>query len=120
MNKRNNFLTLIILIIPLCLLTSYLTSAWAEPTQLLGGRHKGKGVQCTDCHKGKPPKENIPTTTCLDCHKDVLKFSGKAGESKINPHDNHMQMTDCQMCHHTHKPSEDKCRSCHDFGFRIP
>jgi hypothetical protein len=97
-----------------------LLASWAGEPSLLGDRHKEKGIECAGCHQENPPKEKVTTARCGACHKEQLKPSGSTKEEKADPHDNHMGLSECGICHHAHKPSEDQCKSCHDFGFKIP
>ena len=86
-----------------------------EVKQLLLDTHKAAGITCKDCHK-KPPKEGVANDVCLTCHGDYKKLA----TSKINPHDAHMVFPKCGDCHHIHKPSENKCLSCHKIKMPMP
>jgi hypothetical protein len=106
------------------LITDLSSFAGAEKISLLGNRHKDTGIECEGCHKEKPPKEKVPTAVCLSCHKDFSKTSpsnknAKKGDHPKSPHDQY-EISECGLCHHIHRPSEDVCKSCHDFGFKIP
>ena len=92
----------------------------AEKILFLGDRHKEKGVECNGCHKGEPFEEGVPKAVCLSCHKDFSQGEKPIEMGEIDPHNSHMAISECNTCHHAHKASEDQCKSCHDFGFKIP
>ncbi len=87
---------------------------------LLADRHKNGGLTCEDCHQEKPPKDNVPTKVCLECHEAFSEAAKAVNHDEIDPHYSHMMISDCGYCHHVHTPSEDQCMVCHDFGFEIP
>ncbi len=92
----------------------------ADKASFLGDRHKEKGMNCGSCHKESPPKAAPGTDTCQGCHKDYAKPTAKQQKEGHNPHVNHLGITDCGVCHHAHKPSEDQCKACHSFDFTVP
>jgi hypothetical protein len=108
-------------ILPL-LIASLSFSAITERKALLGDRHKAAKISCKQCHKESPPKEPVSTAVCLGCHKDYAKPPANVATGKPNPHTSHpgQGFTQCNVCHHAHKPSEDGCKPCHDFGFQVP
>ena len=92
----------------------------SDKPMLLGDRHKNEGIKCENCHKETPPKNEVPTAVCLECHDDISEAPEAMGAQEINPHYSHMMISECGVCHHAHIPSEDQCKACHDFGFNIP
>ena len=55
---------------------------------------------------------------CFDCHlpnehtsyEEVIQLT--AGP-ELNPHGSHLGELECEICHKTHRPSEDYCAQCH-------
>jgi len=96
-------------------------AAWSQKTPdtdvLLGERHKAAGIGCVQCHKEKPSAP-VSTGVCSGCHPNVAK-SETIRETLPNPHNAHMPFPDCTSCHHAHKSSENQCRSCHKFDFKM-
>lgn len=97
--------------------------AFAADATQLDQFHAGKGVSCADCHGDDNQRAAVPMIKCLECHdtKDVAKAT--ADLKPTNPHDNrHFSTeTDCNYCHHQHKPSENFCTPCHlRFEFVVP
>jgi hypothetical protein len=93
---------------------------WAEQKMLLGDKHKEMGIQCEGCHKESPPQNKVPTAICQGCHGDYKTLAERTEKVDPNPHRSHVGNLDCSVCHHSHKPSEDHCDSCHSFGFKVP
>lgn len=91
-----------------------------EKKQFLADRHQTKGQTCASCHKESPPKSNVASAICLQCHGDAEKLAIKTREVRPNPHDSHLGEMACDKCHHGHKASEDACGQCHNFGFKTP
>jgi fumarate reductase flavoprotein subunit len=94
---------------------------WAQQKKFLADRHKDRGMECSACHKESPPQKAMSSDVCKGCHdpeKLAIKSADKLGRQ--NPHDNHLGDIPCESCHHAHKPSEDACAKCHQFGFRVP
>ena len=87
---------------------------------LLEEKHKKAGLTCDACHKENLPANRVSTEACLRCHGDYSKLAEQTGKAKPNPHDSHEGPIACEKCHHNHKPSENYCASCHNFGFRVP
>lgn len=112
---------LMILIVPLL---SFLPSrphfTWAAQAVLLGDKHKDLGIQCDGCHKESPPQNKVPTAVCQGCHGDYKTLAERTQKVDPNPHKSHEGDLECEMCHHSHKPSEDRCGSCHNYGFKVP
>jgi hypothetical protein len=94
--------------------------SWAEQAMLLGDKHKEMGIQCESCHKENPPQNKVPKAVCQGCHGDYKMLAEKTEKVDPNPHRSHEGNLDCSVCHHSHKPSEDHCESCHNFGFKVP
>ena len=93
---------------------------WAEQRMLLGDKHKEMGIQCEGCHKEMPPQKKVPAAICQECHGDYNTLAGKTEKVEPNPHMSHEGRLPCETCHHSHKPSEDHCADCHNFGFKVP
>ena len=108
-------LILLVLLAPLAL--SVLPSVGAE---LLADKHAKSGVDCAGCHKKVPPEGPPSPTVCYGCHGDISKVAERTQKLPHNPHDSHRPDFDCDACHHLHKPSEDRCTPCHQFGVRVP
>lgn len=85
---------------------------------LLADKHKAAGIECTRCHRGKRGTP-VSANACKSCHANVGD-SETTVKGKPNPHNAHMYFPDCTSCHHIHKPSENKCGSCHESGHEIP
>jgi hypothetical protein len=100
-------------------LSGYASPTWAANGVLLGDKHKNLGITCDGCHQENPPKENVPTSMCMNCHGDSAKLAQKTLSNK-NPHEAHVGELDCDKCHHSHKPSGSYCDKCHEFGFKVP
>jgi len=91
-----------------------------EKKQFLADRHQAKGQNCVSCHKESPPKADVASTICLQCHGDAEKLAMRTSATRHNPHDSHLGEMACDKCHHGHKTSEDACGKCHNFGFKTP
>lgn len=107
----------LVLLSPLANLSDF---SRAEQKILLGDKHKEIGIQCEGCHKEDPPKNKVPTAVCLGCHGDYKTLAERTQKVDPNPHMSHEGKLPCETCHHSHKPSEDHCASCHNFGFKVP
>jgi hypothetical protein len=107
----------------LMLLLGFSSFALSQETpdagKFLANRHKAAGVECDGCHKENPPKKEVPTAVCSSCHTDITK-AAETKEGQPNPHRAHMSYPDCKSCHHAHKPSENQCGNCHNFGYETP
>ncbi len=93
---------------------------WAQAKMLLGDKHKEIGIHCEGCHKESPPQNKVPKAVCQGCHGDYKMLGEKTEKVDPNPHRSHEGGLDCSVCHHSHKPSEDHCADCHNFGFKVP
>jgi hypothetical protein len=89
-------------------------------TLMLGDKHKDAGVECKGCHLEEPPAKEVPTSVCLTCHDDFAKIASQDPTDEINPHNSHMAFQECGDCHHSHEQSQDQCKACHSFDFKIP
>jgi len=83
---------------------------------LLADKHKTAGLECSSCHEETPPAKETPTAMCLTCHADYRDVAA----SYIDPHNAHMEFTNCSDCHHAHKKSENQCLQCHTFNQEAP
>lgn len=111
-----------ILVICVSLFNSFyspLSFAGAGPS-FLGDKHKVAGITCDGCHKESPPKERAPTQVCAKCHGDQPKVAERTQKVIPNPHESHLENVKCEFCHHAHKPSENYCGNCHEFGYKVP
>ncbi|RYA23505.1 cytochrome c3 family protein [Malaciobacter halophilus] len=81
--------------------------------------HHGKlRFECADCH-GDGAKESyteLTTKDCLECHKDYktlaerTEYLGYDDNIHASPHYPKM---DCNLCHSSHKESQNYCVMCH-------
>ena len=92
----------------------------AAQAPLLEERHKDAGITCDACHQETPPGKEVPMEVCAGCHGDYAKLAEETGKVEPNPHDSHEGPVPCEKCHHNHRPSENYCASCHNFGFKVP
>ena len=86
----------------------------------LGDKHKKAGIVCQDCHKDGSLEGNVTTANCIKCHSGYSYLIEQTKKIIPNPHDSHIVNLECVACHHIHKPSEDYCAECHNFGFKVP
>ncbi|MGE6433926.1 cytochrome c3 family protein [Shewanella baltica] len=82
----------------------------------LGNTHKNAGIGCADCHGKGKPKEAAPMFACLQCHDTKELADTTKDIEPTNPHKNRHNGTEtnCNTCHHQHKPSENACLGCHE------
>jgi len=90
------------------------------PSPQLVDTHTKAGSTCTSCHPGGTPSNKVGMSVCAECHGNYAKVAIKTLAVAPNPHESHLGEVECTVCHHAHKPSEDGCRSCHDFGYKVP
>jgi fumarate reductase flavoprotein subunit len=103
------------------LLSGNAGSAWAAERSLLIEAHKAAGLNCDACHTESPPKAAATTAACIKCHGNYEAIAKRTEEvTPHNPHESHQGELECGECHHVHKPSEDFCTQCHQFGFKVP
>jgi hypothetical protein len=88
----------------------------AEEEVLLADTHKKAGIECASCHKETPAATEAPKAVCLTCHEN---YKDQAA-SYIDPHNAHVEFSNCSDCHHSHKKSENQCLQCHDFNIKTP
>ena len=93
---------------------------WAAESLSLADTHKNRGMDCSDCHKESPPKQNVLMAVCLGCHGDYTKMAAKTSKIDPNPHASHLGEIDCAKCHHAHKASVNVCNACHQFDMKVP
>jgi hypothetical protein len=99
---------------------SFYAGSAQEKKQFMADRHQAKGLDCASCHTEKgPPKGPVTSATCLKCHGDEEKLAMKTSGVHPNPHDSHLGEVACDKCHHGHKPPEDGCGKCHNFGHNL-
>jgi len=106
-------------------------------SDLLANAHALENVTCLDCHEPTLQQQmdelvvymqgdfTVPleerqfeTQFCFDCHEpnehtsyeEVIQLTEAL---ELNPHDSHLGEMDCDICHKTHRPSEDYCAQCH-------
>ena len=118
--RSSGFFLMIFVVALLSLLLSRSHFTWAAQAVLLGDKHKNFGIQCDGCHKESPPQNKVPTAVCQGCHGDYKTLAERTQKVEPNPHMSHEGELECETCHHSHKPSEDHCDSCHNFGFKVP
>jgi hypothetical protein len=94
--------------------------AWTTNPSFLADKHNVVGVTCEGCHKENPPKEQVPTVVCDKCHGDEEKLAERTKKVIPNPHKSHLGNVKCELCHHAHKPPENYCGNCHEFGYKVP
>ena len=95
-------------------------SLWAAPSSYLAKKHTVAGILCEGCHKEGTSKEQVTTAVCIQCHGDRAKLGEQTQKVIPNPHDSHVGDVECELCHHAHKPSENYCGNCHEFGYKVP
>jgi fumarate reductase flavoprotein subunit len=93
---------------------------WAAESVFLADKHKNRGMDCSGCHKERPPKHDVPMAVCLGCHGDYQKVAAKTDKIDPNPHDSHLGEIDCGKCHHAHKVSVNACNECHRLDMKVP
>ena len=86
----------------------------------MGDKHKKAGIVCEECHRDGSPEGNVITDICFKCHIGYSKLAERTNKITPNPHESHLGYLECVACHHIHKLSEDYCRECHKFGFKVP
>lgn len=82
------------------------------------GIHKKLGLSCTDCHSESKPEEysSAALNTCLNCHESNEKLKERTGHlgHTNNVHQSpHFESLACDVCHKSHKPSQNLCVQCH-------
>ncbi len=97
----------------------------AGQEELLGIKHKEKGINCTSCHEESPPAKATPNSACAKCHDGQEKLDQLTNKVVPNPHAsphlNPGELPACDDCHHIHKSSVNACEQCHEnFKFKVP
>jgi Cytochrome c3 len=113
-----SFWALWVFLTPLFSGSGFLT--WAAQEQFLADKHKEVGLDCQGCHQENPPARKVETPVCQSCHGDYAKVAARTEKVEPNPHASHEGYQPCDVCHHAHKPSVDRCGECHNFGFKVP
>jgi hypothetical protein len=114
------YFTILVICIPL-FNSFYVTFSFLEASpSFLADKHKSAGISCGGCHKENPPKGLVPTKVCTKCHGDQAKLAERTQKVVPNPHQSHLENVKCELCHHAHKPSENYCGNCHEFGYKVP
>lgn len=80
--------------------------------------HENLRMDCKDCHGEGPENlyKKLSTKNCLSCHKDYktladrTEFLGYDDNIHASPHYPKM---DCNLCHSSHKPTQNYCVMCH-------
>jgi len=86
----------------------------------LADKHKIAAIACGGCHKENPPKDQVPTVICNECHGGQARLANRTQKVIPNPHESHLGDVKCELCHHVHKSSENYCGNCHEFGYKVP
>lgn len=86
----------------------------------LGHLHGLRGIACVACHEGSMDSAPEGDRVCIQCHGRLNEVATQPARGGPNPHDSHYRGLECTFCHHVHRPSEDFCLQCHEFGYRIP
>jgi len=88
----------------------------------LSHSHLLSGVSCFDCHGNADPPEFVGTDQCITCHNPDDLVEATKDNKEANPHNSphYGPELDCDLCHHSHEPSENFCGQCHDFKFVVP
>jgi fumarate reductase flavoprotein subunit len=97
------------------------TYAYAQtPPPLLLDKHTKADIECKACHGTTEPPKAVGMDVCISCHGAYEQLAEKTKKVAPNPHDSHLGEAECSTCHHIHKPSEDGCRACHEWGYKTP
>jgi hypothetical protein len=93
----------------------------ASASLMLGKMHQNNGLTCETCH-GAGKKTRVPMAKCVTCHETKALAKRTENVKPNNPHNSRHYGTeaDCNLCHHQHVKSEDKCAECHKFNFKVP
>lgn len=90
--------------------------AGAVPTM---NKHLSRGVTCDQCHGTPNPTKGLASdAACRQCHSESIIVAATADvediENRIsNPHDSHIGLIDCMLCHRNHEMSTYYCTTCH-------
>lgn len=95
--------------------------SFAQPSPpLLIDKHTNADVECKACHGAADAPKPVEMDVCIGCHGAYEKLAEQTKMVVPNPHDSHLGKAACATCHHIHKPSEDGCRACHEWGYQTP
>ena len=80
--------------------------------------HDKLGFDGKNCHKQADPKDYkaLSADECLSCHKSYDALAERSGHLGYddNVHASpHYPKMDCNLCHRSHKPSQNYCVMCH-------
>ena len=96
------------------------TFSLSQSPPLLLDKHTKADLECKSCHGAAEPPKAVGMDVCISCHGAYQKLAEKTKKVAPNPHDSHLGEVECSTCHHIHKPSEDGCRACHEWGYKTP
>ncbi len=81
----------------------------------LSHMHQLAGITCKECHEDPASAEPVDSNVCKTCHNDMDALFSATSEVGLNPHfsPHEGEISDCNLCHHQHKTSENYCHQCH-------
>lgn len=81
----------------------------------LSHMHRLAGISCKECHGDPASATPADSEVCKKCHNDMNALYDATSEVGLNPHfsPHEGKISDCNMCHHQHKDSENYCTECH-------
>jgi len=82
--------------------------------------HQLSGINCEKCHGDLKKPGHVPFDICTGCH-DMAELGAATVQVKpANPHESphYGEYSDCNLCHHQHRKSENNCLQCHSFNFK--
>lgn len=84
----------------------------------IDGIHKKLNLGCKECHSESKEEDysNAMKETCFKCHESYEKLKERTGHlgHTNNVHASpHFTNIDCDICHKSHKPSQNLCLQCH-------
>jgi hypothetical protein len=100
-------------------------SSWAH-SPYLDSIHGAKNVTCRSCHGNVLPTlgDIVENERCLTCHGTYDSLAKKTTPLKFsdrNPHNSHLGVINCTVCHFAHSESRSYCLECHQkFEMTIP
>ncbi|RJP76579.1 MAG: hypothetical protein C4522_17710 [Desulfobacteraceae bacterium] len=99
--------------------------SWAG-SRYLDARHAKQNVTCSGCHGDSlpAPGDTIKNERCLMCHGSYDALAEKTVPEIFpdrNPHQSHLGVIDCTVCHVAHGESRAYCLECHQkFVMKTP
>jgi len=99
--------------------------SWAG-SAYLDATHGGKQIACSGCHGRIFPTygETVENDRCLSCHGSIESLAQKTVPDIFpdrNPHQSHLGVINCTVCHFAHAESKVYCLECHQkFQMTIP